>query len=117
MSFFLNLSIFLQSLHPQVLLCHSNLALNVASKSEPSSMAGVLNLSQIWGSIRSCLLTCRPKVLNEDSLSKLHDNVKMTVFWVVAPCSLVEVYDVSEVLAAFINGAITHRPDGGTKYL
>jgi hypothetical protein len=28
-------------------------------------------------------------------------NMKMTVFWVVAPCSLVEV-DVSEVLAASI---------------
>jgi hypothetical protein len=27
---------------------------------------------------------------------------KMAVFWVVAPCSSVEVYDVSEVLAASI---------------
>jgi hypothetical protein len=25
---------------------------------------------------------------------------EVAVFWVVAPCSLVEVYDVSEVLAA-----------------
>jgi hypothetical protein len=28
--------------------------------------------------------------------------MKMAVFWVVAPCSLVEVYDVSEVFAASI---------------
>jgi hypothetical protein len=33
-------------------------------------------------------------------------SVKMTVFWVVAPCSLVEVADVSEVLAASIIRAI-----------
>jgi hypothetical protein len=31
--------------------------------------------------------------------------MKMAVFWVVVPCSLVEVYDVSEVLAASIIGA------------
>jgi hypothetical protein len=28
--------------------------------------------------------------------------MKMAVFWVVAPCILVEVYDISEVLAASI---------------
>jgi hypothetical protein len=32
--------------------------------------------------------------------------VKMAVFWVVAPCSLVEVTNVSEVLAASIIRAI-----------
>jgi hypothetical protein len=38
----------------------------------------------------------------------------MTVFWNVASCCLVQVADVSEVLAAFI----THRPDyGGSKHL
>jgi hypothetical protein len=37
--------------------------------------------------------------------------MKMAVFWVAAPCSLVEVYtDVSEVLAASIIRAITYRP-------
>jgi hypothetical protein len=34
--------------------------------------------------------------------------MKMTVFWDVAPCSLVDFTDVSDVLAASI---ITHRPD------
>jgi hypothetical protein len=28
--------------------------------------------------------------------------MKMAVFWVVAPCSLVEVYDISEVIAVSI---------------
>jgi hypothetical protein len=38
----------------------------------------------------------------------------MAVFLDVAPCSLVEVLtDVSEVLAASIVMAMTHRPDGG----
>jgi hypothetical protein len=42
----------------------------------------------------------------------------MTVFWVVAPCSLVEVSNVSEVLAATIIRAMTPRPDdGGSKDL
>jgi hypothetical protein len=38
-------------------------------------------------------------------------SMKMTVFWVVAPCSLVEKFtDVSEVLAVSIIGAMnTHR--------
>jgi hypothetical protein len=31
------------------------------------------------------------------------------VFWVIAPCSLVEVCDVSEVLAASITGAIAQK--------
>jgi hypothetical protein len=34
--------------------------------------------------------------------------VKMAVFWVVAPCSLVEVYRVSEVLAASIIRAMSN---------
>jgi hypothetical protein len=33
--------------------------------------------------------------------------MKMAVFWVVAPCSLVEAYNVSEVLAASIIRAMT----------
>lgn len=33
--------------------------------------------------------------------------VKMAVFWSFAPCSLMEVYDVLEVHAAFIIRAIT----------
>jgi hypothetical protein len=38
----------------------------------------------------------------------------MAVFWVVAPRSMIDFTDVSEVLAAFI----THRPDdGGSKSL
>jgi hypothetical protein len=42
---------------------------------------------------------------------------KMTVFWVVL-CSLVEVCDISEVLAAFIIRAVTHHSDaGGSKHL
>jgi hypothetical protein len=32
--------------------------------------------------------------------------MKVTIFWVALPCSLVEVYLLSEVLAAFIIGAI-----------
>jgi hypothetical protein len=44
--------------------------------------------------------------------------LKMAVFWIVTPCSLVEVTNVSEVLAASIIRAITHRPDdGGSKDL
>jgi hypothetical protein len=39
----------------------------------------------------------------------------MAVFWVVAPCSLVEVYQLSEVLAASVIRAITHRPDATTQ--
>jgi hypothetical protein len=43
--------------------------------------------------------------------------MKMTVFWVVALCSLVDGY-VSEVLAASIIRGMTHRPDdGGSKHL
>jgi hypothetical protein len=42
-------------------------------------------------------------------------SIKMAAFWVVAPCSLVEVHQISEVLTASI---ITHRPDdGGSKDL
>jgi hypothetical protein len=42
--------------------------------------------------------------------------MKMAVFWVVAPCSMIEVIDVSEVLAASIMS--THRPDeAGSKHL
>jgi hypothetical protein len=33
--------------------------------------------------------------------------LKMVVFWVVAPCRLVEVYNVSEVLAASIIRAMS----------
>jgi hypothetical protein len=54
-------------------------------------------------------------------------HLKMTVCWVVAPCNLVKVSGVSEVLAASIIRAIgtttqktviTHRPDdGGSKNL
>jgi hypothetical protein len=33
-------------------------------------------------------------------------STKMAVFWVVAPCSLVEVYQPSEVLAAFMIRAL-----------
>jgi hypothetical protein len=36
----------------------------------------------------------------------------MTVFWNVAPCSLVDVTDVSEVLAASIIRAVSHHSDG-----
>jgi hypothetical protein len=32
--------------------------------------------------------------------------MKMTVFWVVAPCSLVEFINASEVIAVFINSII-----------
>jgi hypothetical protein len=40
--------------------------------------------------------------------------IKMTAFWDVVPCSLVEVTDVSEVLA----GLRAHHPgDGGSKHL
>jgi hypothetical protein len=35
--------------------------------------------------------------------------MKMTVFWVVVPCSLVEVIDVSEVLSASIIRAIAFQ--------
>jgi hypothetical protein len=35
--------------------------------------------------------------------------MKMAVFWVVAPCSLVEVYDISEVFAASIIRAIVGK--------
>jgi hypothetical protein len=38
-------------------------------------------------------------------------SMKMAVFWVVAPCSLVEVTDVSEVLAASIIREMSHCPD------
>jgi hypothetical protein len=47
----------------------------------------------------------------------------MAVFWVVAPCSLVEVYQRFNILAASIISAmrlrgLTHRPDdGGSKDL
>jgi hypothetical protein len=42
-------------------------------------------------------------------------SMKITAFWNVAPCSLAEVTDVLEVLAASI---ILHRPDdGGSKHL
>jgi hypothetical protein len=41
------------------------------------------------------------------------DLIKMTVFWDVAPRSLVEIYGVSEVLTASIIMAI----DGGSKHL
>jgi hypothetical protein len=43
-------------------------------------------------------------------------SMKMTVFWVAAPASSVEVNNVSEVLAASI---ITphHSDDGGSKHL
>jgi hypothetical protein len=34
-------------------------------------------------------------------------SVKMAVFWVVVPCSLVNVYHVSEMLAASIMSHIT----------
>jgi hypothetical protein len=46
-------------------------------------------------------------------------STKMAVFWVVAPCSLVEVTSVSEVLAASIIRAMTtHRlDDEGSKDL
>jgi hypothetical protein len=36
--------------------------------------------------------------------------MKMAVFWVVAPCSLVEVHEVSEVLAASIIRAMSAAP-------
>jgi hypothetical protein len=39
--------------------------------------------------------------------------MKTTVFWVAAPCSLGEVYDVSEVLAA----SISSLDDGSSKHL
>jgi hypothetical protein len=40
--------------------------------------------------------------------------MKMTTFWIVAPCSLVEVADVSDVLAASIIRAMsTYCPDDG----
>jgi hypothetical protein len=43
----------------------------------------------------------------------------MAVFWVVAPCSLADVYNVSQVLAASVIRAMmeeAHRPeDGGSK--
>jgi hypothetical protein len=38
----------------------------------------------------------------------------MTIFWVVAPCSPVEVTDVSEVLAASIIRAMSHGLHGAT---
>jgi hypothetical protein len=42
----------------------------------------------------------------------------MAAFWVVAPCSLVKLTDVSEVLAAAILKVISHLPDdGGSKQL
>jgi hypothetical protein len=41
-------------------------------------------------------------------------SAKMAVFWVVAPCGLVEFTNVSEVLAASIIRAMsTHSPDDG----
>jgi hypothetical protein len=47
--------------------------------------------------------------------------MKMTVFWDVTPCSLVEIKDISEVLTASIIRAISkdeYRPDdGGDKRL
>jgi hypothetical protein len=42
----------------------------------------------------------------------------MAVFWVVAPCSLVEVYQRFRGIFCSIIRAITHRPDvGGSKDL
>jgi hypothetical protein len=38
-------------------------------------------------------------------------SVNMTVFWIIAPCSLVEVYDVAKLLAVSIIRAM--RPDDG----
>jgi hypothetical protein len=48
--------------------------------------------------------------VNTDYLIPKHTLVflKMAVFWVVAPCSLVEVTDVSEMLAASIIREMTH---------
>jgi hypothetical protein len=46
--------------------------------------------------------------------------MKMAHFWVLASCSLVEVYERFKVLAASIIRMInTHHPDddGGSKYL
>jgi hypothetical protein len=43
-------------------------------------------------------------------------SMKMAVFWGVAPCSLVEVYDISDVRSASIIRAIS-TDDGGSKYL
>jgi hypothetical protein len=42
--------------------------------------------------------------------------MQMAVFWVIAPCSLVEFTDVSEALAASIISAMG-PDDGGSKYL
>jgi hypothetical protein len=42
--------------------------------------------------------------------------MKMAVFWDVTPCSLVELYDVSELLAASIIRAMS-PDDGGNKHL
>jgi hypothetical protein len=39
--------------------------------------------------------------------------MKMTVFWNAAPCSLIEIYHVSEVLTA----SFTCPDDGSRKYL
>jgi hypothetical protein len=41
--------------------------------------------------------------------------MKMTVFWDVAPCNLVEVYQRLEVIAASIIRAMSYRPDKGSK--
>jgi hypothetical protein len=35
----------------------------------------------------------------------------MAVFWVVVPCSLIEVYNISEIIAASIIRVMTHLPD------
>jgi hypothetical protein len=44
-------------------------------------------------------------------------SMKMAVFWVVAPCSLVEVTDVSEVLAASIIRVMSCPDDRSSKHL